>query len=257
MENILEWECILECNYRCNYCTNGHNGVLNKPIKYEKDKGRVFAFLDMLKERWPETELFLFGGEPFTHPFLGDIIGRLNDNGMKYIIQTNGSITKRIKELQKEHNFKIQVSVHPNQIKDKTNYINGVIELQDIIRRIDVMFIGEPSLQYYRDIYPLLNNKEVMYLAPVADFNLDETIVNNHLFEFNRMKSSVYKNVYQFEKGDRSFKWEEQMREVWTTKGKPCAYKERYMLFDPDLKSYTCNYRENNDICPNKQCFLM
>lgn len=257
MENILEWECILECNYRCSYCTNGHNGVLNTPIRYEKDKSRVFSFIDKMKEKWPNTELFLFGGEPFVHPFIDEIIGHLNSVAMPFVIQTNCSLPKRIKEIREKHDFKIQVSVHPTEIKNEKIFIDNVCELQDIIRRIDVMYVGDTSLKYYRDIHTRLNDTSVLYLAPLADFNIDETIVNNHLFEFNRLKKTVYGKVYQFEKGDRSFKWEEQMRGAWTPKGKTCLYKGRYILFDPQLKSYSCNYRENNDICPNQQCFLM
>ena len=257
MANILEWECVLECNYRCAYCTNGHNGVIPTPIKYEKDRSKVFAFLDMLKERYPTDELFLFGGEPFVHPFIDEIIGYLNQIEMPYIIQTNGSIPERIKSIADEHNFKIQVSVHPTEIRNADQYLNGIIELQDIIRRIDVMYMGEESLKWYRQIHSHLKDKTVLYLAPLADFNIDETIANNHLFEFNRLKQSVYNHVYQFEKGERSFKWEEQMRGVWTPKGSPCMYKGRYILFDPQLKSYSCNYRQNNEICPNQQCFLM
>ena len=257
MASILEWECVLECNYRCAYCTNGHNGVIPTPIKYEKDKTKVFSFIDMLKDRYPTDELFLFGGEPFVHPFIDEIIGYLNKVNMPYIVQTNGSVISRIREISNEHNFKIQVSIHPTEIKDKHQYLDGIIEMQDIIRRIDVMYTGEDALQWYRDLYPLLEDTSILYVAPLADFNIEETIINNRLFEFNKLKKSVYNSVYQFEKGERSFKWEEQMRELWTPKGKPCMYKDRYILFDPQLKSYSCNYRQNNDICPNQQCFLM
>ena len=257
MENILEWECVLECNYCCPYCTNGHNGVLETPIRYEKDKSKVFAFIDMLKEKWPTTELFLFGGEPFVHPFIDEIIEKLNSADMPYIVQTNGSVYKRIKEIAKRHKFQIQISVHPTEIKNRKKYLEGIIELQEITRRIDVMYTGEDALEYYREIYPQLKNKDILYIAPLADFNIEEDIVNNKLFEFNKLKNSVYDKVYQFEKGERSFKWEDQMKGLWTPKGNPCMYKGKYMLFDPQLKSYTCNYRENNDICPKQQCFLM
>lgn len=253
---IVEWECILDCNYKCDYCTNGRNSALDKPIRYEKDKSRVFKFLDLMKQKWPDDELFLFGGEPFLHPFLGEIIQHLNDIGMKFIIQTNGSISKRILELSKQYDFKIQVSVHPDEIK-RPGYFEGLLEIQHLIRRIDVMYIGESSLQWYRKIHKSIDNKEVLYLAPLADFNIDGDIVNSKLFEYNEMKKSFLSKVYRFESGDRSYKWEEQMKGVWTPKGKPCLYQGQYILYDPQLKSYSCNYRQNNEICPNGQCFLM
>lgn len=254
---IVEWECVLDCNYKCAYCTNGRNSALAVPIRYEKDKSKVFAFIDMLKERWPTDELFLFGGEPFVHPFIDEIIAYLNQVQLPYIVQTNCSLPKRIKEVREQHEFKIQVSVHPTEIKNKEAYLQGIKELQGIIRRIDVMYTGEDALQWYRDIHPLLDDKTVLYLTPLADFNIGETIVNNALFEFNKLKKSVYNKIYQFEKGERSFDWENQMNGVWSPKGKPCMYKDRYILFDPQLKSYSCNYRQNNDICPNGECFIM
>lgn len=257
MANILEWECILECNYECAYCTNGRNSVLAKPIKYEKDETKVFAFLDSLKERYPDDELFLFGGEPFVHPFIDKIIGHLNKIGMKFIIQTNCSVPQRISKIALEHDFQIQVSVHPTEIKNDIRYVAGLAALQRLIRRIDIMYVGKPSLEWYKNILPFLEDKSVLYLAPLADFNVDDETHNNHLFEFNKLKQSIYGKVYQFEHGLRSTLWEEQMKNVWTPKGKPCAYKDRYILFDPALQSYSCNYRQNNDICPNQHCFLM
>ncbi len=254
---IVEWECILECNLRCAYCTNGHNGVVSPPIRYERDRSKVFAFIDMLKDRYPDDELFLFGGEPFVHPFIEDIIGHLNKVDMKFVVQTNCTLPQRILAAAADHPFTIQVSVHPNDIANWALYRQGVTDVQHITRRIDVMFVGDNSFSAYADLLPYIKDKSMLYLAPVADFNTSEHIVNNQLFLFNKLKQSIHGRVYRFEDGDRSFKWEDQMRGVWTPKGKPCMYKDAYVLYDPMLVPYTCNYRQNNDICPNQQCFLM
>ena len=88
---IVEWECILDCNYNCKYCTNGRNTVLDKPIKHIEDPVKIYNFLSMLKNNYPDSELFLFGGEPFLHPKIDFIINTLNELNMKFVIQTNFS----------------------------------------------------------------------------------------------------------------------------------------------------------------------
>lgn len=253
---MVEWECILECNYRCFYCGNGRNDMLHKPIRYETDKVRTFKFLDKIYKEFPDEELFVFGGEPFIHPFIDEIIGHMNEIGMKFVIQTNFSFIDRIKQMLDVHEFTVQVSLHPTEINDKMQILNGIEELQNIIRRIDIMFVGQTSLDLFKDVLPRLTNKRVLHTTPVGDFNL-KGVCNEHLYRFNEMKRAVYGKVYQFEEGDRSFDWEEQMKGGSIYKGRPCIYKDRYVLFDPSLKRYMCNYRQNNEVCPNDQCFLM
>ena len=64
---IVEWEAVLDCNYKCHYCSNGRNDLLDKPIRYEKDMNKICAFLDNIKAQWPDEEVFVFGGEPLLH----------------------------------------------------------------------------------------------------------------------------------------------------------------------------------------------
>ena len=251
---MVEWEITLDCNHTCGYCVNSRNSALPEPIPYETDKDKVFAFLDMVKESYPGEELFVFGGEPFLHPFIGDIIEYMNKIELPFIIQTNFAYPIRMKVIGSP--FKVQVSVHPTQIKNKEFFVESIRELQDIIRRIDVMYVGEESFDYYKKILKVLDDRDKLYIAPVADFKYTK-VVNEHLYEFNRMKKGIQNKIYRFEEGDRSFIWEQQMRGELTYKYQPCMYKDTYKLFDPLLRKYTCSYRENNDICPNDHCFLM
>lgn len=253
---IVEWECILECNYKCFYCSNGRNDMLDTPIKYETDKAKVFVFLDKLKKEYPEEELFVFGGEPFLHPFIEDIVHHMNEIGMYFVIQTNFSRSDIITNISENENLKIQISLHSTEIQDKIGLIKDIQKLEHIIRTIDVMYTGKESLSLYREVRDALYTKDVISLAPVADFNMDN-VCNHHLYDFNKLKNSIYRVAYQFERGDRSFNWEQQMKGEISYQGGECLYKDRYVLFDPALNRYTCNYRQNNDVCPNKQCFLM
>jgi len=253
---IIEWECILECNYKCFYCGNGRNDMLDESIPHEQDKTKVFKFLDDIKLHYPDDELFVFGGEPFCHPFIGEIIHHMNEIGLNYIIQTNFSLTDKIRRILDNEQFEIQISLHDTEIVDIPKLIYDISDLQHIIRRIDVMYDGQQSLDLYKQVLPILDNRDILYVTPIADFNLDD-VCNNHLFEFNRLKKTVIGKVYRFEKGDRSFKWERQMKGEISYKGDVCIYKDKYVLFDASLHKYTCNYRQNNNDCPNDQCFLM
>lgn len=249
---IVEWEVILNCNYKCEYCVNSRNSALPQPIYHEKDKEKVFKFIENLKKNYPNEELFLFGGEPFLHPFLSDIILKLNEVQMKFIIQSNGSIPYVINKTKGD--FEIQISVHPTQIKDKDQYIKDIIKLKDKIRRLDIMYVGDESLDYFKKFVNDFKDKIVM--KPLADFKYTNC-VNNHLYEFNKIKETIKGKVYKFEEGERSYLWEQQMKNEWTPKGLPCPYKDTYVLYDPMLNKYNCSYRQNNEVCPNDHCFLM
>jgi len=253
---IVEWECVLACNYKCFYCGNGRNDMIDKPIPFETDIDKVFKFLDGIKSEFPDEELFVFGGEPFLHPHIELIIKHMNEIGLKFVIQTNFSCTDRIRMIADTQELNIQISLHPSEINDKIDTLNGIEEMENIIRRIDVMFIGQPSYDLFREVIQRLNDKSILYTTPVADFNISG-VCNDHLYEFNKVKKTVFGQAYRFEKGDRSYQWEDQMRGDITYKGKTCIYKDKYVLFDPALKRYTCNYRQNNEVCPNDQCFLM
>lgn len=247
---IIEWECILNCNFKCEYCLNSRNSALIEPIYFEKDKVKVMNFIEELKKKYPNEELFLFGGEPFSHPFIEDIIKKLNEVKMKFIIQTNGFYIDKILSI--ESDFKLQVSVHPSQINNIENYKNNLLKIKDKIRRLDIMFYSN-----FYEVFKCLNKdfSEVIVTKPVAGFLGAKG--NVELKEFNKLKKTVHGKVFKFEEGERSFIWEDQMNFKCSPKGKPCMYKDVYVLFDPMLNKYNCSYRQNNEICPNDHCFLM
>lgn len=243
----VEWECILDCNYSCEYCTNGRNSVLKNPIKCITDEKRLEEFIISLKKY--NTEVFVFGGEPFLHPKIGFIIKTFNKFEIPFVIQTNFSLFKKIKEIKED--FIIQVSIHRLMIKDIKILKEQLKELQDKIRRIDIMYDSLECISIYKDLKDLKN----VYIAPIADFKTSKRTYLPKLIEFNKYKK-LLKEI-NFEPHNRSLIWEDMFINGSKIKGKKCIYKDKYILFDPQFKSYNCSHRINCEICPNDACFIM
>lgn len=243
----VEWECILDCNYSCKYCTNGRNSVLKNPIKCITDEKRLEEFIISLKKY--NTEVFVFGGEPFLHPKIEFIIQTFNKFKIPFVIQTNFSLFKKIKEIKED--FIIQVSIHRLMIKDIKILKEQLKELQDKIRRIDIMYDSLECISIYKDLKDLKN----VYIAPIADFKTSERTYLPKLIEFNKYKK-LLKEI-NFEPHNRSLIWEDMFINGSKLKGKKCIYREKYILFDPQFKSYNCSHRINCEICSNDACFIM
>jgi hypothetical protein len=258
MMKMVEWELTMECNFKCEYCTN-----LDDSIIAEKDKGKLDIFIDKLQEMHPTTMIFLFGGEPLLHPHILHIIDRLLANQMEFIIQTNFS-KKSVHVLNKiKEDVDINISIHPSEIE-----LGAVIELFKKINKnikiqtIDVMYLGVESEQYYLAIEKGNISCDELVLTPVVDFtNLKNDF---KISEFNRKKGrDIYKKLFNFESVERQGElradlWEKMENGRYSTKGKPCIYQNKYFLYSSDLKEYNCCYREEQTgICQHDKCFLM
>jgi organic radical activating enzyme len=208
----------------------------------------------MLGETYPGVEVFVFGGEPFVHPDIEYIIQCFNELSVPFVIQTNLSphsvnIIKGIKQP-----FTMQASIHPSEMSFSD--VDLVFSNQLKIRRVDVMYSQENALHYYFKIKDLTDH---VYLTPVTDFG--DGVSNTILDKFNQLKNNPQlSKIIQFEDEKRLG---ESRSELWanpnfTTKGKPCLYKDKYFLYGPNLQLYNCCYRIKTDgICPKDKCFLM
>lgn len=233
----IEWELTLECNFTCRYCTNGRNSCLKTPIKEATDEAVLEDFIRKLPDN---TEIFLFGGEPVLHPKFDFIIGKLNEFKKKYVLQTNFSIDKDYSRVKN-----IQVSIH------KQSNINDILKrcLKYKPRRIDIMFYNKTSIEVYYKFKKYFNT----YIAPVSDFNTEI----KHLKLLNEYIALKEAKPQICEPSNRCYAWKAMLEGKYTTFNKPCLYKDFYILYAPDLKSYNCSHRINCDICPNQHCFLM
>jgi len=247
----VEWEITMKCNYNCFYCTN-----LNKSLYPNLDREAILNFIKMLGEKYPGVEVFVFGGEPFVHPDIEYIIQCFNELEVPFVIQTNLSpySVKVIKEIKQP--FTMQVSIHPSEMTIEE--LHEVMQTEHVVRRYDVMYSQENALIYYFKVKELAQTPEV-YLTPITDFG--DGVSNTILNKFNQLKNdSKLTKLIQFEDEKRLG---QSRSELWadtnfTTKGKPCLYKDKYFLYGPNLELYNCCYRIKTDgICPKSKCFLM
>jgi len=210
----------------------------------------------MLGEKYPGVEVFVFGGEPLVHPDIEYIIECFNELSVPFVIQTNLSSysVKVIKEI--KHPFNLQASIHPSEMPLEELY--EVMNSNINVRRYDVMYSQENSLIYYFKVKELAQTSEV-YLTPITDFG--DGVSDSVLEKFNKLKNEhALSKLIRFEDEKRLG---QSRSELWadknfTTKGKPCLYKDKYFLYGPNLELYNCCYRIKTDgICPKNKCFLM
>ena len=247
----VEWEVTMKCNYNCFYCTN-----LDKSIYPNLDRDTIRNFVKMLGEKYPGIEVFVFGGEPFVHPDIEYIIQCFNEFEVPFVIQTNLSSysVKIIKQIKQP--FTMQASIHPTEMS--VEELNEVLQTPHNVRRFDVMYSDESALFYYFKVKELTKSDHV-YLTPITDFG--DGVSDTILTKFNELKNNgKLQRIINFEDEIRLGK---SRSELWsdknfTTKGKPCLYKDKYFLYGPNLELYNCCYRIKTDgICPKEKCFLM
>ncbi len=247
----VEWEVTMKCNYSCFYCTN-----LDKSIHPNLDRETIHNFVKMLGDTYPGVEVFVFGGEPFVHPDIEYIIQCFNELNVPFVIQTNLSShsVKILKGITQP--FTMQASIHPTEMS--VEELNEVLAMPHNVRRYDIMYSQRNALFYYFKVKELTKSEHV-YLTPITDFG--DGVSDNVLAEFNALKNDPNLNkIIKFEDEKRLG---QSRSELWadikfSTKGKPCLYKDKYFLYGPNLELYNCCYRIKTDgICPKNKCFLM
>ncbi len=253
---LQEWELVSHCNYNCEYCSL-------PDIKMELDKDKLTSFMDTLDK---DLELFLFGGEPFLHKEVKFVIDYLNKINQPFVVQSNLSTFSTDKIIEDGiEGFNLQGSIHPTQIT--------ILELKDNLyalkvldffgklnlKRIDIMYIGKESLEYYRTVQKIF--PDICYMLPISGFYEQDSCEANK--EYNKIRKRKAYSWIRFEENTipelgkfRSEVWEDQCTGKFSTFGKPCMYD--YRLWDSKLNKYNCCYRENtNGICNQRGCFFM
>ena len=75
-----------KCNLNCSYCK------VPKQKVNELSLAMIYEALHILKRYVDPEFLVLFGGEPFVHPHINEIVDKVNELGFEYTLITNGTI---------------------------------------------------------------------------------------------------------------------------------------------------------------------
>jgi len=251
---MVEWEVTLKCNYNCDYC-----GLL-RPIKEITDEKILEDFIIKLNQKYPEVELFLFGGEPFLHPKIEFIIKKLQELNQPFMIQSNlsNTSTKVLKSINVKP-FKLCVSVHVAQTSLK-DIVKNIVDIKPT--EIHLMYTEDTGkVEKYYKMIDLIRGKSKLILTPVSNLackGYDEilkkydSIKENYVYDTNTV---IYNNTKML----RSDVWMLQNENTKSlTKGKPCQYINKYILYTPNLQEMNCCYRHrHNGICNEQNCFFM
>jgi len=263
MKINIEWLLTEKCNYTCEYCA-----LYNNKIEPELNTKKIFRFLKNIKflQIKNSFEFFIFGGEPFLHPKIDQILSILKKLKINYAIQTNGSLYEKIIKLNNIYDFKFKISIHPTQInKNYLNNLKKIISNTKNLESIDFMFVENSNLKIYFEIKKYFNNT---ILCPISNFlveGFDESLKSyNKLFKNhlkNKTSNILFEKIWIKPKNNyRSFIWEEELNNK--TPIKNCILNngeiyDKFLLFDSNLKSFNCCFHQNNDIqnCPHTKCF--
>jgi len=266
----VDWEVVTKCNYTCKYCE-----IKDTIVKPVEDETVLRNFINMLSEKYSNTSIYIFGGEPFLHPKIKFILEYLYSLNQEFLVQTNCS-NYSMNQMEKINiPINIAISIHPemlslklleNQLK-KINNFNSNIN----VNHIAVMYTGRSSLEYYLHVVKGLEKynsplSKKVYFHPISKHRPVDNEADrlDKLRDFIKLsENSAFTKVFKFEKADNgklgcgAKLWEKMMSGEFIIKGKPCIYKN-YILYGPDLKSYTCGYRKNptDNICQYKVCPL-
>ena len=251
---MVEWELTLKCNYSCNYC-----GLL-RPIQEITDEKMLYDFIEDINTKYPSTEIFLFGGEPFLHPKIEFILKTLQSFNQPFVIQSNlsNTSTKIIEALDVEP-YKLNISVHVSQTS-LDDIKNNIMKINPT--EIHLMYTENTGkVEKYYKILNIIKNKSRLVLTPIS--NLACSGFDNILEKYNTIKYKYNHdtNTVMYNSKDilRSDIWLMQNKStISLTKNKPCLYMDKYILFTPSLEQMNCCYRKNHKgICNEQNCFFM
>lgn len=265
----VEWLVTENCNYTCDYCALYNS---NKPSR-DLNEIRKFLIGIAKKQIIYDFTFFVFGGEPFLHPSIKEIIVMMNELHIDYVFQTNLS-NKSVEKITDilDSGVPIQginISVHFSQqsLSQYIKNIRSMINLSANIKIIDVMYDGFYNVELYRQLVKELNDITI-FLIPVSDFLV--TGFGEHLREYNKLVIDSKYNDIKFEEEfmvhpitgkdtERRIIWEEFVNKEWSPRGKECLMKKSFEMYDSNLKLFNCcfhDYIEEPYMCPYDECFL-
>lgn len=127
------------CPFKCIYCgEGGENTISNVRLT---DLNSIIDLCTKAK-RLGVKKVRLTGGEPFTHPQIGDILRYLSEEGFYTLVNTNGLLVEDKVETLMRTSKNIHIAVSLDTLRaDRFKYISQTTEenLDKVLRGIDIL----------------------------------------------------------------------------------------------------------------------
>ena len=180
------------CNLNCSYCDT----------RYSCENGdyKIMTVLDILAEveRLNISRVTLTGGEPLIHPFVGELINALIDEGYEVNIETNGSIDIYPYTLKENVIITMDYKSISSGENSKMNPANlGYLREQDVLKFV----VGnKEDLADMKDVIKNYNPKSSIFVSPIFNqieiSEIVEFIKDNKLNEV-RVQVQLHKIIWE------------------------------------------------------------
>lgn len=185
-----------KCNLFCNYCFNDYD----YPLKDRNLRRGLWLedykkIVDILYSSWTR-DIIITGWEPFSSPFLFDLLRYIQTKWIYIRINTNGTLLfdSTLEKLNKEFSLSLMVSMHEFNNKDyyEVNKIwarnfQWIDELLSFKEKFTKKVIQLKKVQNFwnlsLDFLTILTPKNILYLEKIYEFILNNfTLENWHFF---------------------------------------------------------------------------
>ena len=185
-----------KCNLFCNYCFNDYD----YPLKDRNLRSNIWLekykdIVDILYKSWTR-DIIITGWEPFSAPFLWDLLEYIRDKWIFIRINTNWTllIDKILERLNSNFSLNLMVSMHEFNNKDYYDInetwarnIQGIDWLKSFKNKFEKKVLQLKKIKNYwnlsLDFLTILTPKNILYLDKIFNFVLSNfKIKNRHFF---------------------------------------------------------------------------
>ena len=244
-----------KCNMECLHCA-----LNSSPLRREEIPIRLFeAVLDQL---WKSNvfEVGIIGGEPLTHPDIGDMFRILREYGFVWSLSTNGTLLKEsniLESILKHEPASIHISLH-GYPKEVHNFIAGSSSFDAVLSSIETLrscglkvilntTIHRRLCEHVVEFVNFLKERRlktaVNLLIPIgrARENWDKLVPSRTDFLKAIYMLDLYKNTVLFETSPLNLKYE-------------CRGARSVLVIDPSGYCYPCDQAVGLRFFRNEHC---
>lgn len=143
---LASWRILSRCNFKCAYC-------YSRLFPGKDESWDVPRMIETLKATGKKWSIGITGGEPFLYPGFVDVCQQLVDNDIPIGVDTNLSVTARVKEFAQrippsmvEFFYASTHIAERRRLKAVDRYIDTIRMLQDAGYTLNVNYVLKPSL---------------------------------------------------------------------------------------------------------------